>query len=127
MIKIVQTIFLFLIFSFLFIDSAFSQQEAYLAFAEVMPQPVGGITSIYKHIVYPETAREAHLEGKVYLLVYISEEGKVDNVTIIKGLGLGCDKAAVDAVKSENFTPGEHNGKKVKVKLAIPISFQLDH
>lgn len=126
--KSCQRIFFLILVSFFFINPAFSQQQdTYLAFAEVMPQPVGGVTGIYKHIVYPETAREAHLEGKVYLLVYVNENGNVDNVTVIKGLGLGCDQAAINAVKDENFIPGEHNGKKVKVKLAIPIAFQLDH
>ena len=106
----------------------FSQQpDVYLAFAQVMPQPVGGLPAIYKHITYPETAREAHLEGKVYLMVFVNTDGKVDNITVIKGLGLGCNDAAINAVKKVAFTPGVNNGVKVKVKLAIQITFQLDN
>ncbi len=111
----------------LFTKPIYSQQQPdpYLAFAQVMPQPVGGLTAIYKRITYPDAARSAHVEGKVYLLIYIDEEGKVDNVKVLKGIGMGCDEAAVRAVKEEAFTPATNNGVKVKVKLAMPINFQL--
>lgn len=101
------------------------QQDPYLAFAEQMPQPIGGMEAIYKNIHYPETAREAHLEGKVYLLLYINENGTIDKMTVIKGIGLGCDKAAEDGVGKVKFTPAKNNGVAVKVKLSLAITFKL--
>ncbi len=44
---------------------------------------------------------------------------------IIKGIGAGCDEAAIDAVKQTKFTPGKQKGKPVKVQVSIPIVFKL--
>ena len=123
-----KILFTMILFSFLFIKPSFAQnKEKYLSFAQTMPQPVGGISAIYKYLTYPEAARNTHLEGKVYLLVYVDENGKVNKVTVIKGLGLGCDEAASNAIKKVNFSPGKNKGKPVKVKLAIAVSFQLSN
>lgn len=101
------------------------QQDPYLAFAEVMPEPVGGLPAIYKKITYPAIAKSAGLEGKVYVLIFVNESGSVDNVKVIKGIGGGCDEAAIDAVKSIKYTPGKNQGVPVKVKLSLAINFKL--
>ncbi|MEJ2616063.1 MAG: energy transducer TonB, partial [Ignavibacteriaceae bacterium] len=75
-----------------------------------MPEPKDGLQSIYSKIKYPSEAQKAGVEGKVYLLIYISENGNVDDVKVLKGLGAGCDKAAVNAVKETKFNPGKDNG-----------------
>lgn len=100
-------------------------QDPYLPYAEVMPQPIGGLGAIYKHITYPEIAKKAGVEGKVYLLVYINEKGGVDNVKVIKGLGAGCDQAAINGIKEIKFTPAKDKGVPVKVKLSLSITFKL--
>jgi protein TonB len=107
-------------------NNANAQQDPYLPFAQVMPQPVGGIASIYKRIEYPEMAKKAGVEGKVYLLVYIDENGKVNDVKVLKGIGGGCDEAAVNGVKEVKFIPGKQNGVPVKVKLSLPVTFKLN-
>lgn len=107
-------------------NKIYSQQDPYLAFAQVMPQPIGGLASIYKHIEYPEMAKKAGLEGKVYLLIYIDETGKVTDVKVLKGIGGGCDEAAVNGIKEVKFTPGKQNGVPVKVKLSLPVNFKLN-
>ena len=125
---ILRTAFLALIIILLFFKPSYSQQQDnYLAYAQVMPKPVGGMAAIYKNLTYPESAREAHLEGKVYLLVCVNSNGGIDDVSIIKGLGMGCDQAAEKAIKSVAFTPGENKGKNVNVKLAISVTFQLNN
>lgn len=125
------------LFNFIFISIIFiagillsnetfaQQQDQYLPFAEVMPQPDGGIGSIYKHITYPEMARKAGIEGKVYALIYINENGGVDDVKILKSLGAGCDEAAIAGIKSVKFTPGKNKGVPVKVKLSLAITFKI--
>ena len=90
-----------------------------------MPQPVGGMANLYKNITYPEMAKKAGVSGKVYLLLYVNENGGIDNVKIIKGLGMGCDDAAINGVKSTKFKPAMNNGVAVKAKLSIPINFEL--
>jgi periplasmic protein TonB len=105
---------------------SFLQEDPYLPFAQVMPSPIGGMESIYKHIAYPDAAKKAGVSGKVYLLVYINEKGTVDQVKVVRGLGAGCDEAAVDGIKSVRFTAGKNNGAAVKVKLSLPIIFKID-
>lgn len=101
------------------------QDEAYAAFAEVMPEPVGGIEGIFKKIVYPEIAKRTGIEGKVYLLIYVNENGGVDDVKVIKTLGGGCDEAATKAVKETKFSAGKNKGVPLKVKLSMAITFKL--
>ena len=101
------------------------QEDPYAAFAEVMPEPVGGLEAIITKIVYPEIAKKAGLSGKLYLLIYVDEKGKVDDVKIIKGLGGGCDEAAIKAVKESKFSPGKNSDVPVKVKLSLPITFKM--
>ncbi len=125
-----KNITLFFVFALLLIPShtVFSsgKDELYKPFAQVMPQPDGGIATVYSKIKYPETAQKAGVQGKVYLLIYINENGGVDDVKVLKGLGAGCDEAAVDAIKHTKFSPGKDNGVAIKVKLSMPITFKLE-
>ena len=99
--------------------------EEYLAFAEEMPQPIGGLQAIYKLIKYPQIARNAGLQGKVYVLAFIDKDGSVEDVKVIKGIGGGCDEATVNAIKQCKFKPGKAQGKNVKVKMSLQIQFKL--
>jgi periplasmic protein TonB len=101
------------------------QGTEYLAFADQMPEPIGGLPEIYKLIKYPEIAMRAGVEGKVYVLAFINEEGGVDDVKVIKGIGAGCDEATIEAVKNTKFAPGKTAGKSAKVKMSLQIQFKL--
>ena len=65
------------------------------------------------------------VEGKVFVSAFINENGTVDHVKLLKGIGFGCDKAAINAVTKTKFTPGKLGGKPVKVQVSIPIVFKL--
>lgn len=99
--------------------------EEYLAFAEQMPAPIGGLPAIYKNIKYPAIAQSAGIQGKVYLLVFVKEDGAVGDIKIVKSLGGGCDEAAMEAIKKAKFAPGKNKGKEVKVKFTMAIEFKL--
>lgn len=124
MVKLLPFMFLMLL---LFTTISYSQEDPYLPFAQVMPQPVGGLEAIYKKIDYPEIARKAGIEGKVYVLVYINEKGGVDDVKVLKGIGAGCNEAAIDGIKAVKFSPGKNNGAAVKTKLSLSINFKLNN
>jgi protein TonB len=116
------TLFLSIIFAFT--STSYSQEESYSTVAEVLPQPVGGLSAINKHITYPKTAKNAGISGKVYVLAFINESGTVDNTKIIKSLGGGCDEEVVNAVKSSKFTPGKNDGVPIKMKLILSFTFK---
>ena len=99
--------------------------DDYLAFAEVMPEPVGGIAAVYKNVSYPASAKNAGTQGKVFLMVMVNENGGVDDVKVVRGIGNVCDEAAIEGVKKSKFKAGQQQGKNVKVKLALAIEFKL--
>ncbi len=119
-----KIVFLFLIFLGAY-NIKYAQADAYLATAEVMPAPIGGLPAIYSKVKYPEIAKQAGIQGTVYVMALVNENGGVDDVVVLKAIGGGCAEAAVAAVKKAKFTPGEIKGKKVKVKVALPIIFKL--
>lgn len=99
-------------------------ESPYFVAVEEMPEPIGGLAAIQSRIVYPEIARRAGVEGKVFVLAYVDEKGKVTSAEIVKGIGSGCDESAMDAVMATKFKPGIQRGKPVKVKITIPIVFK---
>jgi len=96
------------------------------------PMPEGGLQVLFDHIIknleYPEQARKNGVEGKVYVQFVINQQGELTDVEAVKGIGAGCDAAAIDVVQSANLAwkPGVHEGKKVAVRLTLPINFELD-
>lgn len=74
---------------------------------------------------YSERARKAGLEGVVMLSIEIWEDGRPHNIRVMRGLGLGLDEQAVEAVKQWRFSPGEKDGKPVKVQAQIEVTFRL--
>ena len=77
---------------------------------------------------YPEGARRAGLEGKVFVGVLISETGRAIKAQIMKREPADrkdFDKAAIEAVMKSRYSPGIQNGKPVKVWLMLPIRFML--
>lgn len=100
-------------------------ENEFLVSVDQMPELIGGLGSILSKIKYPEIAKRAGVEGKVFVVAFIDEKGNVANAKISKGIGSGCDEAALDAVKQTKFTPGKQKGKPVKVQVTIPIVFKL--
>lgn len=79
----------------------------------------------YVQPAYPELARRARLQGVVILEAIIDKEGNVRDVKVLRGLGLGLDEAAVQAVSQWKYTPTFYNGRPVEVILTVTVQFQL--
>jgi len=100
-------------------------QDIYFVAVEQMPEPIGGIGAIQKSIVYPEIAKRAGVEGRVFVKAFIDSTGTVAKTELIRGIGTGCDEAAMAAVKKIKFKPGVQRGKPVNVQVTVPILFKL--
>jgi TonB family protein len=74
---------------------------------------------------YTEIARKARIQGVVIVQAIIDKEGSVTNVKVLKGLPMGLDQAAVDAIKKWKFKPATLNGKPVAVYYNLTVNFQL--
>lgn len=92
---------------------------------ERMPELIGGIENLQKSIVYPDIAKKAGIEGRVYVQFVIDEHGNVHDPVVVRGIGGGCDEAAIAAVKKAHFKPGLQRGRPVKVRYTMPIVFKL--
>jgi len=101
-----------------------TEEPTYFVAVEEMPQPIGGLQGIQQMIEYPEIAKRAGIEGKVFVRAFVDETGAVTNAEIVKGIGGGCDEAAMDAILKTKFTPGKQRGKPIKVQVTIPIVFR---
>lgn len=98
----------------------------YFVSVEKMPEPIGGIKAIQENIRYPEIAKRAGIEGRVFVKAYIDSTGTVAKTELIRGIGAGCDEAAMEAVKKVKFKPGVQRGKPVNTQVTVPILFKLD-
>lgn len=101
-----------------------TEEPTYFVAVEEMPQPIGGLQGIQQMIEYPEIAKRAGIEGKVFVRAFVDETGAVTSAEIVKGIGGGCDEAAMDAILKTKFTPGKQRGKPIKVQVTIPIVFK---
>lgn len=101
-----------------------TEEPTYFVAVEEMPQPIGGLQGIQQMIEYPEIAKRAGIEGKVFVKAFINETGDVTSAEIVKGIGGGCDEAAMDAILKTKFTPGKQRDKPIKVQVTIPIVFK---
>lgn len=107
-------------------DNPSFDEHAYLVAVTEPPEPIGGMYEIQRQIVYPEIARRAGIQGRVFVKAFLNENGEVVKVDLLKGIGGGCDEQAINAVKNTKFNPGVLNGKKVKTQVAVPIMFKLN-
>jgi protein TonB len=125
-----SSLFLCLLFSAILFAQDKKQSSTkdtiYFVKLEEMPEPIGGIEAIQNKVIYPKEARDQGVQGKVYILAFINEKGIVDSTKIIKGIGGGCDEAAMNAIKQIKFKPGRQKGIPMKAQVAIPIMFKLD-
>ncbi|HEX2983966.1 MAG TPA: energy transducer TonB [Ignavibacteriales bacterium] len=100
--------------------------KEFQAMAANMPEPIGGLKALQEKIIYPEIAKRAGIEGRVYVKAYIDQKGNVSQAEVLKGIGNGCDEAAVEAVMASKFTPGRNEkGEPVNVQISIPFLFSL--
>jgi TonB family protein len=77
---------------------------------------------------YPEMARLAGIQGRVFVRVLIDEQGRAAKAEIVKRVPADTkvfDKATIDYIMSARFSPGQINGKKVSVWMTIPVRFLL--
>jgi len=70
-------------------------------------------------------ARKAKYSGVVILSIEVDQTGRARHLQVSKGIGLGLDERALEAVKQWRFKPGLKNGKPVIVRAQIEVNFRL--
>jgi protein TonB len=95
--------------------------ETYEFFAvEIKPQVIKRVEP-----KYPEIARKAGIEGKVFVKVLVDTLGNVATVEILKSTNPIFVEPAVNAAKQWKFKPGYQRDRPVRVWVAIPFIFKI--
>lgn len=94
------------------------------------PKRIGGGVSapVLIYSVEPEfseEARKAKVAGNVLVNLWVGTDGLPTHVHVIRGVGMGLDEKAVEAVKQYKFRPAMENGKPVLVELNVEVNFQI--
>ena len=97
---------------------------------EEMPVYPGGMPAMmdffYKNMKYPKEAFDAKQEGRVIAQFVVEKDGSITDAHIVKSVSPALDAEALRIVNAmPNWTPGRQNGKPVRVKYTVPISFKL--
>jgi protein TonB len=74
---------------------------------------------------FSEEARKAKFMGVVLVNLIVDANGRPQNVHTLRGVGMGLDEKAVEAVKQYKFKPATKNGKPVAVELNVEVNFQI--
>jgi protein TonB len=74
---------------------------------------------------FSEEARKAKFSGNVQVYLWVDEHGNPSHVRIARGVGMGLDEKAIEAVRQYKFKPATQNGKPVKVDLYVDVNFQI--
>jgi protein TonB len=89
----------------------------------------GGVSSpelIYKvDPEFSEEARKAKFMGIVLVNLIVDQNGQPQNVHVLRGVGMGLDEKAVEAVKQYRFKAAREAGKPVAVELNVEVNFQI--
>ena len=102
-------------------------EEKIFEVVEQMPELIGGMASIQNNIDYPEVARRAGIEGRVYVQFVVNERGDVEDPQVVRGIGGGADEEALRAVSQAKFRPGLQRGRPVSVRFTVPVVFRLQN
>ena len=73
---------------------------------------------------YPDLARNARIQGLVFLNLTVDETGNVSDVRVVRGHKV-LIKAAVDAVRQWKFSPTLLNGEPKVIMATITVDFRL--
>ena len=74
---------------------------------------------------FSEEARKAKFQGVVTVSVIVDAQGKPQNVHVSRGVGMGLDEKAIEAVQQYRFKPAKKNGKPVAVYLNVEVNFEI--
>jgi len=88
------------------------------------PKLIGGIDSLLKKMRYPELARRAGIEGRVFVQFVVSPLGNAVEPKIVRGLNDFMNEEAIRVIeKSAKFEPALLNGKPVCAQDTMAVTF----
>lgn len=112
-------------------DSTVSDKEKVYQIVEQQPSFPGGREELFKYLAYnvkyPIDAAENKIEGRVLVTFVVEHDGSISNVNVANSVYPSLDKESIRVVSGmPKWIPRKANGKTVRVKYTIPITFRLN-
>lgn len=109
-----------------------NQEDEVLSITDIEQKPSfpGGETEMYRwlanNIVYPPTASEEGIQGRVVVEFIVNKNGSISNARVLRSRHPALDREALRVVNAMPvWTPGRHNGRPVRVTYTLPVTFRL--
>lgn len=106
-------------------DGGEEEEQEIFVVVENSPELIGGLAALQGEVEYPEFAKKAGIEGRVFVQFVVDENGNVQNPKVTRGVHKLLNEEAVRAVRQMKFKPGKQRGKPVKVQMSLPVTFRL--
>jgi periplasmic protein TonB len=112
-------------------DNATINPDSVYTKVDVLPEFPGGMKALGKYVdgknhYYPEEARKNKIEGKVMVQFIINADGTPSDFKVTKGIGYGCDEAAVEAFKKmPKWKPAQINGQPARFLATMGYLYRL--
>lgn len=99
-------------------------------YVEKYPEFPGGLsallTFLQSHTIYPESARNKDIEGRVIVRFVVNSDGSLSDFQITQSISTALDSEAVRVARMlPNFIPGRQHEKSVACYVNLPFSFKL--
>ena len=93
-------------------------------------EPVNGYAALYdyfkKNIKYPAEAVKDSVEGVLTVSFIVTESGTPEKIEVSQSLGQAFDQVAIELIRNmPEWKPAMLNGKPVKSRISLPVTFEL--
>lgn len=97
---------------------------------EQMPSFPGGQGALMQYIAnnvrYPVNAQVNGVQGRVVVSLVVETDGSISNVEVVRSVSPELDQEAIRVVSNmPKWIPGKQNGKPIRVRYNVPVSFRL--
>lgn len=114
------------------LERQLSDSDDIVVFVDFTAEPPMGYQEFYRQLGermrYPSDARQQGIEGKVFVEFVIDKNGMMGEFNVIKGISADCDAEAIKVLESMStarWNPGRKDGKIVRQRMVLPITFKL--
>ncbi|MEQ9188225.1 MAG: energy transducer TonB [Cryomorphaceae bacterium] len=120
------------IIEFVDIPEETAEEPQIFTIVEENPEFPGGERALFEYLgkntKFPAIAKDAGIQGIVYVQFVVMEDGSIndDMITILRGVHPALDAEAIRVVKGmPDWKPGRQRGKSVRVYYKLPFRFIL--
>ncbi|MCK8623756.1 M56 family metallopeptidase [Prevotella sp. E13-27] len=108
-----------------------SEPDKVFDVVEQMPLFPGGQVELMKYlsanVKYPVEASKNGIQGRVIVQFVVEKDGTISNVKVVNNADEQLKEEAIRVVKTmPKWVPGKQNGKEVRVKYTLPVTFRLN-